>query len=435
MLAIEDVLKLNHKVTQSGHWYLDLDNNHLFWSDEVFRMHGYEPGAIQPDVTTAINFYHPEDRERVSNIVDRTLKNLEPLDFVAHILRKDGASRVVHSKGEIKYADDDGHPAYLFGVFRDITEEWQQQQHNRRLANSLENTDEAIVMADPNGFITWANGAFTRITGFTAEDFLGRKPGDFLQGPKTDPATIKYMRSMLSKLESFTTEVLNYHRDGHTYWLRVSCQPEFDENGQLLGFSAIQNDITNEKKLHLDLEEKIESGKILQEQLRYNATHDELSGMPNRRYFMTQAEIEMSRCRRHHHDLCILLADLDHFKKVNDKHGHAAGDAVIKAFAKLCGNSMRNHDLAARIGGEEFAILLPETDLEGGQVLAERLRQELASAPVMINGEPIIVTASIGVTTASPKDADVGAVLARADKALYRAKSGGRNNVIREVIE
>lgn len=434
MLTTEDVLKLSHKVTQAGHWYLNLNTNRVYWSDEVFWTHGYEPQSFQPDVTTAINFYHPEDRERVSNLIDRTLKTLEPLDFVAHILRKDGTSRVVHSQGEIKYGED-GHPGHLFGVFRDITEEWAQQQHNRRLANSLENTDEGIVMADPAGGITWANSAFTRITGYTAEDFLGRKPSELLQGPETDSTTIEYMSRMLSKLESFTTEVLNYHRYGQTYWLRVSCQPEFDENGKLLGFSAIQNNITNEKKLRLDLQEKIESGKVLQEKLRYIATHDELSGMPNRRYFMTQAEIEMGRCRRHHHDLCVLLADLDHFKKVNDKHGHAAGDSVIKAFAMLCEDTLRHHDLASRIGGEEFAILLPETDLDGGQILAERLRQALASTPVMINGEPVAVTASIGVTMASPEDADAGAVLARADKALYQAKSGGRNQVISEVFE
>lgn len=434
MLTTEDVLKLSHKVTQSGHWYLNLDTNRLYWSDEVFRIHGYEPQSFQPDVTTAINFYTGADRERISNIIDQTLKNLEPLNFVAHIVRKDGTNRVVHSQGDIKYAED-GHPGHLFGVFRDITEEWEQRQHYRRLANSLENTDEAILMTDPGGAVTWANAAFTRITGYIAEDFRGCKPGELLQGPETDPATVEYMRSMLSRLESFTTEVLNYHRDGHSYWLRISCQPDFDQNGKLLGFSAIESDMTENKKLRLDLQERINSGNVLQEQLRYLATHDELSGMANRRYFMTQAESEMGRCRRHDHSLCVLLADLDHFKKVNDTHGHAAGDSVIKAFAKLCEDTLRNHDLASRIGGEEFAILLPETDLNGGQILAERLRRAMANTPVMISGEPLVVTASIGITMASPKDTNAGDVLARADKALYQAKSGGRNRVISEVVE
>ena len=110
-------------------------------------------------------------------------------------------------------------------------------------------------------------------------------------------------------------------------------------------------------------------------------------------------------------------------------HGHAAGDTVIRTFATLCKSTLRNHDLAARIGGEEFAILLPETSLGGGQALAERLRKELASTPVMISGELVFVTVSIGVTMASSKDTDVGTMLARADKALYQAKSGGRNQV------
>jgi len=240
---------------------------------------------------------------------------------------------------------------------------------------------------------------------------------------------------MLSQLEPFTTEVLNYHRDGHTYWLRISCQPDFDKNGELMGFSAIQNDITEDKKLRLDLQEKINSGKVFQEQLRYLATHDELSGMANRRCFMTHAESEISRSRRHDHDLCVLLADLDHFKKVNDNHGHAAGDLVIKAFARLCEDTLRNHDLAARIGGEEFAFLLPQTDLDGGRILAERLSRALANTPVIINGEPLIVTASIGITVSSSKDRNAGDVLARADKALYQAKSEGRNRVVSKVVE
>lgn len=233
MLTTEDVLKLSHKVTQAGHWYLNLEKNRLYWSDEVYRIHGYEPGSFQPEVASALDFYHPEDRERVSNIFDQTLTKLVPLNFVSRIVRQDGTSLVVHSQGEIKYRED-GRPGHLFGVFRDITEEWTRQQHSRRLARSMEQSGEATVMTDQGGFITWANRAFTQITGYSAEQFLGRKPGELLQGPDTDPAIIKFMSSKVANLESFTTEVLNYHRDGHSYWLRVSCQPDFDANGKLL---------------------------------------------------------------------------------------------------------------------------------------------------------------------------------------------------------
>lgn len=433
MLTIEDVLKLNHKVMQSGHWYLNIGTNHIYWSDEVFRIHGCEPGSFQPDNSIAMAFYHEEDRDRVYQIFQRTLKHHEPLNFVAHIVRKDGTLRTVHSQGDIKYGKS-GHPEYLFGVLRDITEEWQQHQQNRRLASSLENTSEAIIMTDPDGSITWANAAFTRISGYTVKDFLGRKPADMLQGPETDPSTVAYMRQKLSRLEPFTTEVLNYHRDGHSYWLRISCQPDFDENEKLLGFSAIESDVSREKELRMDLQKKIEDGRILQEKLRYFATHDELSGMSNRRYFIKQAESEMARCRRHGHAMCVILADLDHFKAVNDTHGHAAGDAVIQAFAELCDNTLRSHDLASRIGGEEFAILLPETDLEGGLVLAERLRQTLADTTLTINSKSVAVTASFGVTMALPEDKDVGVILARADKAMYKAKSQGRNRVFSESV-
>ncbi|MBS3804469.1 MAG: diguanylate cyclase [Oleiphilaceae bacterium] len=429
MLTIDDVLRLTHEVTRTGHWYIDLDNNTVFWSDEVFRIHGYEPGSFKPDFKTAINFYHPNDRQRVQKIIEQTLSSLQPLDFVARVLHQDGAVVLVHSTGEIKFSGT-GRPQYLFGVFRDITEEEYQQRHNQRLARSLENTHEAIIMTDPDGKTTWVNAAFTRITGFSRDELMGNKPGELLQGHDSDPDTIEYMGVMMSRLEPFTAEILNYDHSGQTFWMRISCQPDFDENGELLGFASIQNDISSEKQLLLNLETEIDSRKVLEEQLRYIATHDELSGMPNRRHFMQNAEAERVRSRRHDRQLCVLLADLDHFKRINDEYGHAAGDAVIQAFARLCNETLRIHDLSARVGGEEFAFLLPETGLEGGRVLAERLRQGLETMPVTVGDQSIPVTVSIGVMETVPEDNDVSGMLAKADKALYEAKHKGRNRVV-----
>ena len=212
--------------------------------------------------------------------------------------------------------------------------------------------------------------------------------------------------------------------------MRISCQPDFDEDFELLGFVAIQTDITEEKNIRLNLQREIELRKSMEEQLRYIATHDELSGMPNRRHFLQQADLELNRCHRYSRPLSIFVVDLDHFKTVNDQHGHAAGDAVIQAFARLCERTLRRQDIAARVGGEEFAVLLPETSLEDACVLAERLRQKLAAQPLDIEGKAILITASIGVMESAPSDTNILAMLARADKALYQAKEGGRNQVV-----
>jgi diguanylate cyclase (GGDEF)-like protein/PAS domain S-box-containing protein len=426
LLNISSVLRLSHAVSNSGHWYLDLRDDTFFWSDEVFRILGSEPNSFKLDLETAISFIDPAEREHIQKSVRLTLDDHEPLDFTAAILCQDGTFKQIRIQGEMQQDEKDGF-YFLFGILRETTDEWLQQGHNERLAVALENTSEAIIMTDLQGRATWINGAFNRITGYSWDDIIGHKPGDILQGPDTDPETVKYMRDMLSGGQHFTTEILNYHRDGHPYWLRISCQPDRDSQGKLVGFTAIESDVTTENEARLDLEREIESRKALEKQLRYLATHDELSGMPNRRYFIEVAEKELSRSKRYKHPLSLMLADFDHFKDVNDTHGHAAGDEVIQGFGELCRSILREQDMAARIGGEEFVIMLPETPLEGARELAKRLRHALSKMSVKAAGHEIVMTMSVGLTQAEPGESSIEVMMDRADKALYQSKDAGRN--------
>lgn len=166
--------------------------------------------------------------------------------------------------------------------------------------------------------------------------------------------------------------------------------------------------------------------------LKHLARTDGLTGLANRRFFMERAEAEVVRARRYNHGLGVLILDADHFKKVNDTYGHAAGDAVLRALAKRARSVVRSVDLLGRLGGEEFGLLMPETDLPEIRAAAERLRQEMARAPVP-SGEtgtsPIAFTVSIGMASLTEQDASFEAVLHRADLALYEAKESGRNTV------
>ena len=428
MLKNEDLLKLSHKVGQSGHWFLRLVDHTLFWSPEVFRLHGLSTDAAQPDLANALDFYHPKDRERIEALVKDALRERGSLAFEARILQPGGQVRWVEVLGEFKL-DQDNATEYLFGVFRDITDNQRQRLHNQRLAWVLENTEEAIVMTDTVGRITWANRAFEQISGYSLEQASGRKPGELLQGPKSDPTTIAHMRECLSRNANFACEVLNYAKDGNAYWIRISCQPEFDADGELRGYTAIQTDITNEKQSRLDLQAEIEARSRLEEKLRHLASHDELSGLPNRRHFMQQANDELARCKRYQRPLSVLMVDLDHFKRINDHHGHGAGDEVIEAFAERCRAILRETDTPARIGGEEFAILLPETDTQAAVRTAERLRRQIGKTPVQTSAGEIMVTISIGVASLSEQCQDIESMLKRADDHLYRAKQDGRDRI------
>lgn len=161
-------------------------------------------------------------------------------------------------------------------------------------------------------------------------------------------------------------------------------------------------------------------------QLQAIATRDELTGLPNRRQMQALMDQELLRSLRHHHDFCIAVLDLDHFKHVNDAHGHAAGDLVLRAFAQAGQAALRATDVLARWGGEEFLVLLPDTAMPLALAGMERLRQQIAALQTDVGSAKVAITVSIGLTGHRRADT-LAQTLARADQLLYRAKAEGRN--------
>ena len=162
-------------------------------------------------------------------------------------------------------------------------------------------------------------------------------------------------------------------------------------------------------------------------QLQAIATRDELTGLPNRRQMQALMDQELLRALRHHHDFCVAVVDLDHFKRVNDEHGHAAGDAVLRAFAQGGQTAMRGTDVLARWGGEEFLVLLPDTAMPPAVAGMERLRQQTAALRIDVGGGvQVAVTVSIGLT-GHRRSETLAQTLERADRLLYKAKAEGRN--------
>ncbi|MFA6498596.1 MAG: GGDEF domain-containing protein [Desulfurivibrionaceae bacterium] len=160
------------------------------------------------------------------------------------------------------------------------------------------------------------------------------------------------------------------------------------------------------------------------------ASTDPLTGVYNRRAFMDFATKEFLRSQRYSHVFSAIQMDIDHFKKVNDTHGHAVGDEVLKAFTVNCLEVLRESDVLGRIGGEEFSIILPETEREGALIVAERFCQTIADLKLYVDNQIVHFTVSIGVTSLRQDDTGIEAVLRRADEALYLAKNGGRNKVV-----
>lgn len=195
---------------------------------------------------------------------------------------------------------------------------------------------------------------------------------------------------------------------------------ERNEGGRRVGKAAIFADVTPQVELR--------------EQLRQRAETDPLTGIANRRRFHLAMEMECLRCGRSYAPISVLMIDLDFFKKINDQHGHPAGDAVLREVSGRLLDSLRKTDLLARYGGEEFAVLLPDTPMAGAMVIAERIRASIFKTPARVDGVEIPLTISVGIANHSRQSqGDAEILIKEADLALYRAKAMGRNRV--EVVQ
>ena len=180
-----------------------------------------------------------------------------------------------------------------------------------------------------------------------------------------------------------------------------------------------------------EIEDAHRQARAAQAELRRLASIDELTGVANRRWFTAMASRELERCRRFNHQLSLLMLDIDHFKRVNDTYGHAVGDEVLKAYTRVLEGNLRSVDLLGRLGGEEFAAVLPESDAKAAGFTAERLRAAVEALDFTLeDGTPLRITTSVGIAIVANGEETLDNLLARADAALYTAKRDGRNKVV-----
>jgi len=281
----------------------------------------------------------------------------------------------------------------------------------------IESATNSIVISDPNRPdcpIIYANPAFLRATGYAAAEIIDRNCR-FLQGPDTDPAAVAEMHLAVREERACTVVLLNYRKDGSEFWQELTISPVRDVGGRLLYFIGIQADLTDLKRAHAETER-------VQEELRQQALHDGLTGLPNRVLLQDRLEQALRVMRRDASPLALLLLDLNRFKDINDTFGHHYGDLLLRHVgARLCA-VLREADTVARLGGDEFAVLLPATDGAGVVRAAERVAQAL-DRPVILEGHPFEVGASIGIALAPEHGEDATTLLRRADVAMYTAKN------------
>ncbi len=288
-----------------------------------------------------------------------------------------------------------------------------------RLESAVESTNDVIMLYEAPMHLgqtmrlIYVNPAFERMTGYTREELAQRSP-KMLQGHRTDPEVAAFLQAKLYAFQPARVELLNYKKNGTEFWVELNIQPIYDANGLPGGWMSVQRDITEQKSAT--------------ERIAHQATHDALTGLPNRTLFERRLADAIRAAQITEGQVGILFFDLDRFKQINDTLGHPVGDKLLQGVAKRLGERLRGGDTVARMGGDEFTILLP--DISGQEIAEEtaRLLLETMDEPFDIDGQELFVTASIGLSLAPRDGVDSAALLKNADTAMYRAKEGGRDS-------
>ena len=298
----------------------------------------------------------------------------------------------------------------------------EQQKELSELAAIARKAEEAILITDLDTRIVWHNPAFERISGYGAEDIIGQFPSKLLQGKNTDPDARAEIRAALASHTPVTVELLNYRHEVEEYWVRLSISTLFDDLGQPYGYMAISSDISDRKRDEANLIATTSA-------MEWQALHDELTGLPNRRCFNATFE---EHCRNADDaiPLAIIRIDLDHFKNVNDTMGHEAGDMVLCHVARVLRDVTPEQSMPVRVGGDEFIVLLVDDGrLETARALAGRILR-MISEPVVYEGKTIRVGASFGIASSGCNLVEPSELVRAADAALYLAKERGRNQAV-----
>lgn len=326
------------------------------------------------------------------------------------------------------------------------SEEWQEVAARLQLWELIvENANDPVIvttanLSHPGPHIVYVNTAFTQLTGYSAAEVMGLTPR-VLQGPLTDLAEMRRMRADLEAGRPFVGETINYTKDGQPYFMEWSVYALRDQSQNLIHYVAVQRDISARKRYEMQIEEQarlLAEANVqlaqMNERLATLSLTDSLTGISNHRALYQKLEEEVTRSVRYETPLSLLIIDVDRFKFYNDTFGHPAGDEALQKIALLLQQHKRSNDVVARHGGEEFAVLLPQTGQSGALALAEGLRAavETTSWPL----HPI--TISIGVATleaTATESLEVSVtsamtnLVSQADQALYSSKMRGRNCV------
>lgn len=403
---LQTIIENAGEVLKVGYWQLDCNSNQLFWTDEIYTIHGVSPSRYSPQLDTAINFYHADDKPKIASAVENALLTGQEWSCIKlRVVDDDQQERTVISSGNVS-RNKNGEITKLYGIFQDITGSEKIALERDFLVTALKETTVGMVIADKNKHVIWVNGSFEKMTGYSLNDVEGKKLGSILQGENTDLKTIAKLKTHLKKGLPISARILNYTKSGEPYWNELAISPIY-RDGKIAYYFAVQNDVSKE----INIEHKLIALNTSLEQRIQARTQELLKTQDENTY------------------ISLLMLDIDHFKAINDNYGHEAGDKSLKELANILHGLTRKNDAVFRLGGEEFLIIMPNTNKAEAKQAAERIKNAVNEHKVYYRNKNISFTVSIGLLT-HDGTISLQSSLKYVDDYLYEAKNSGRNKIV-----
>ena len=417
--ALQERMELALLGSNDGVWDWDILDNSVYFSPRWKEMLGYLDKELVNEVSSWADRIHPDDAEETwADVYKNVNGETEYYKNIHRLKHRDGHWVWILDRGKVQL-DESGRAIRMIGTHRDITEEKENQLKLLHQAQIIEQTHESVHTTDLKGYITSWNKGSESLFGYKADEAIG-KHISLLYSKEAYGLFAKNIPTLMKKGE-YNGALPLMKKSNEMVFINLSLSLLRDNKGVPTGIVGYLQDITERKRAE-------DSLLAQKEILRYQAHHDELTGLPNRVYFADKLEQGIRKAKHQKTGLALFFIDLDKFKHINDSLGHGVGDRVLKVVAERLKCIIRKEDTLARLSGDEFTIIMEGlTQASSASLLAEKILQTLAES-VYLDDQLLYVSGSIGISIYPQDSTDAQYLLKYADTAMYKAKEEGRNN-------
>lgn len=400
-----------------GIWDWNLQTLELFWDDSMSALYHMQQVDFSGMIDAWEESLHPDDRDRAKLEVQDAISGKKPFNTTFRVVWSNG--EIHHIKAVAKvFRDENGKALRMLGMNIDVTE-LKQTENDLRIAATAFESQEGMIVTDADSIILRVNKAFTTITGYSAEEVIGKNPS-ILSSGQHDALFYIAMWKDINATDYWEGEIWNKRKNGDVYPENITITAVKDSNDNISNYVATLTDITLSKEAEQEIEDL--------------AYYDPLTHLPNRRLMIDRIHHAMSASARSGNEGALLFLDLDHFKDINDTLGHDIGDLLLQQVAERLTSSIREGDTISRFGGDEFVVLLEGLSSQPikAAAQAEDIANNILSSinlPYQLINHHYNSSASIGISLFEGHKFDVDELLKQADIALYQAKDDGRNTL------